>query len=256
MECKRRAAELFEAKLFQQPPTNEECPICMLPMPLHPYDYQYQSCCGKIVCQGCMYHVQTTKGELLCPFCRIRDPTSDKEDTDRLMKRIEVYNDAEANFVLGTLYHQGTSCLPRDDAKAMEFTFKAAKLGSNNAYNNIGSSYMHGIGGLERNLNKAKHYYELGSIGGDVTARHALGLVEMMLGNNDRAMKHWIIAANSGSNESLENVKRGYTQGHLTKDEFATCLRSHKASQDEMKSKQRDTVTKMRVPMEEFGSYP
>eukprot|EP00956_Cyclotella_meneghiniana_P007595 scaffold10237_cov71-Cyclotella_meneghiniana.AAC.1 len=31
--CKKRAAELFEEKLFEQPPVKDECDICCLPMP-------------------------------------------------------------------------------------------------------------------------------------------------------------------------------------------------------------------------------
>jgi len=35
------------------------------------------------------------------------------------------------------------------------------------------------------------------------------------------------------------HVSEGYTDGHVTKDEYANTLRAHRASQDEMKSEQR-----------------
>ena len=54
-ECKKRADELLDKALFKQPPPNEECPICMLPMPIYPYDRRYQSCCGKNICEGCKH---------------------------------------------------------------------------------------------------------------------------------------------------------------------------------------------------------
>ena len=34
-KCEKRAAELFDEKLFEVPPPREECPICMLPPPLY-----------------------------------------------------------------------------------------------------------------------------------------------------------------------------------------------------------------------------
>ena len=252
-ECKKRADELLDTALFKQPPPNEDCPICMLPMPIYPYDRRYQSCCGKNICEGCMTHVQIT-GKSLCPFCRVPVPTCEEEDNERIEKRMKV-NDADAFFILGTLYHQGSDSLKRNDEKAMELMFRAAELGSNNALNNIGSAYTHGdIGGVPRNLSKAKHYYQLGSMGGDVMARHSLGVVETMLGNHNRAMKHWIIGAKAGGDESLDSVKKGYMRGDVTKEDYASCLRAHKESQDEMKSVQRDYATRMRVPMEEFLS--
>ena len=33
--CKKRAAELYDEKLFKVHPPREECPICFLPLPLY-----------------------------------------------------------------------------------------------------------------------------------------------------------------------------------------------------------------------------
>ena len=43
-ECKKRAAELHDAKLFKQPPPNEDCPICMLLLPELATGSKYKSC--------------------------------------------------------------------------------------------------------------------------------------------------------------------------------------------------------------------
>ena len=45
--CKKRAAELRDEALFKEPPPREECPICMLPLPLDAEKYSFKSCCGK-----------------------------------------------------------------------------------------------------------------------------------------------------------------------------------------------------------------
>ena len=43
---------------------NEECPICMLPLPLEPSEFNYCVTCGKTVCMGCACFVllKYTKG--------------------------------------------------------------------------------------------------------------------------------------------------------------------------------------------------
>ena len=55
LERKRRAAELHEEALFNQPPPKEDCPICMLLLPPLSTGYTYSSCCGKIICSGCIF---------------------------------------------------------------------------------------------------------------------------------------------------------------------------------------------------------
>jgi len=52
--CERRVAELFDEKLFKEhPPSEEECPICMLPLPININQSIFKSCCGKLICKGC-----------------------------------------------------------------------------------------------------------------------------------------------------------------------------------------------------------
>ena len=55
-KCERRVAELYDEKLFKEPPPPEECPICMLPPPLYENHTgtTFHSCCGKSICDGCM----------------------------------------------------------------------------------------------------------------------------------------------------------------------------------------------------------
>ena len=46
-ECKKRAAELHDKKLFKQPPPEYgDCPICFLPMPSIHTGRIYMTCCG------------------------------------------------------------------------------------------------------------------------------------------------------------------------------------------------------------------
>ena len=58
--------------------------------------------------------------------------------------------------------------LPQDwGDKALELWRKTGELGKASAYYNIGCAYDHGRG-VEKDIEKAKHYYELAAIGGHV----------------------------------------------------------------------------------------
>ena len=68
---------------------------------------------------------------------------------------------------------------------------------------------------------KAKYYWELAAINGDLNARHNLGCMEGNAGSHHRAMKHFTLAARAGFKDSLDNVKKGFMRGLVTKDEYA-----------------------------------
>ena len=71
-------------------------------------------------------------------------------------------------------------------------------------------------------------------------ARCNLGCLEGNAGNHQRAMKHLPISARAGEKFSLDNVKKGFMNGYVTKEEYANTLREYQKSQDEMKSEARD----------------
>ena len=81
---------------------------------------------------------------------------------------------------------------------------------------------------------------EQAAIGGDPYARNNIGCAEEDSGRLDRAVKHWIIAANLGNGLSLENVKEGFKMGLVSKIDFAAALRGHQAAIDATKSPQRE----------------
>ena len=131
-----------------------------------------------------------------CPFCRTPEPTSDEEMIKRLKKRIEA-GDTYAIFGLGCLYDHGEYGLTQDHEKALKLWQQAAELGCVSAYYGIGTAYYNGRG-VERDEKKANHFDELAAMGGDPVARQNLGCLEQRLGNWDRALKHFMIAAGDG----------------------------------------------------------
>jgi hypothetical protein len=240
--CRKRAAELRDAELFKENPPREECPICMLPLPLNISESSFESCCGKLICGGCIYSMAETGGKnmMLCPFCKTPNEISGDEEVKRLTKLMEKGN-ADAFGQLGLYYHRGSCGLRQDMAKANELWLKAGQLGCAQAYHNLGYTYENGIG-VEVDKKKAKHYYELAAMKGSIPARHNLGCLEGQAGNHQRAMKHCLIAARAGCNKSLNTVKGGFMDEDVTKAEYANALPEYQKSQDEMKSDARDNA--------------
>ena len=148
-------------------------------------------------------------------------------------------SNSDAFFYLAGFYADGTYGLPQDQGKANELLLKAGQLGCATAYYNLGIIYSNGRG-VESDAKTAKHYYELAAMNGSILARYNLGMMEGNAGNHQRAMKHFIISAKAGEDDSLDMVKFGYTEGHVTKDEYANTLRQYQKSQDEMNSDARD----------------
>ena len=111
----------------------------------------------------------------------------------------------------------------------------------------MGLAYDNGEG-VEVDKKKAKHYYELATMNGNVNARHNLGCEEFDAGNEHRAYKHFILSAKAGFKDSLDAVKTGFMDHMVTKDEYAKTLRAYQQRHDEMKSKDRDKAEAFYYP--------
>jgi hypothetical protein len=241
-ECKKRAAVLLDEALFETtPPPRDDCPVCFLPLGFM-NDNTYSFCCGKNLCYGCVHSVEEVHNwspEWPCPFCRTpSSEMSDKEKINRLNKRVEA-NDAQAMHILAYSHSMGQLGLPQDSKKAIELWLKSASMGDVNALYWLGNSYFGGDH-VKINTTRAIRYWSRASIMGDVCSRFSLGNYEAkIVGNMNRAKKHWMIAATAGHNGALEKIKHGYTSGTVTKDEYERSLRAHKDSVDEMYSEHR-----------------
>ena len=173
----------------------------------------------------------------LCPYCRGPQRISDREAIERIKKRMEA-DDAVAIQGLGGFYYSGAKGLPQDYSKAIELWLRAGEHGNAAAYHNLAVVYDNGRG-VERDMKKAKYYYELAAMGGHVSARYNLGHLEQDAGNTNRAMKHWMMAAAAGHDDSLKCIQVFFMDGEVTKDDFEKALRAHKEAADEMNSDQR-----------------
>jgi TPR repeat protein len=122
---------------------------------------------------------------------------------------------------------------------AFEYWTKAAGLGDIDAHYHLSLLYAEGKG-VERDLKKKINHLEEAAIGGHPEARFNLGCHEGRNGRFDRMVKHYVIAANLGLDEALEDVKKGFQRGFVSKEDYAAALRGHQAAVDATKSAQRE----------------
>ena len=210
--CKKRAAELRDERLFKQPEGshNGECPICSLPLSLDRKNSNMWSCCSKVICNGCNYANKMREIELRleqrCPFCRKALPDT-KEEADELRKKRIEANDPFA------MCSEGMEQRERGDyIRAFEYFTKAAELGDAQAHSQLANMYLqeHGV---EKDTGKYIHHLEEAAIGGHPSARYALGICEYYGGDEERAVKHFIIAAALGLDASIKKLMEGFKEG-------------------------------------------
>jgi len=128
--CEKRVAELYDEQLFKDPPRREECPICFLLLPLDNNSQTFKSCCGKVICNGCIHAMDLSEGGGdLCPFCRLTWPSSPEEGSKRIKKHIDA-GSGDAYYFLGCQYALGIHDIPQDIIKATELWLKAGELGA------------------------------------------------------------------------------------------------------------------------------
>jgi hypothetical protein len=241
-KCEERVEELHDDDLFTQPDSSflGECPLCFLPMPLAPEKYRFMPCCSNLICNGCDYAHEKSNGGDKCPFCREPEADDDEECNKRTMRRIKA-NDPVAMSYVGTIrIHEG------DYDTSVKYWTKAAKLGDLKAHYELGVMYLLGKG-VKKDEEKAVYHYERAAIGGHPDARHNLGCVEEDNGNMERAVKHFIIAANLGDEGSMKNLWKYYSDGNINKEDLEATLYTHQAAIDEMKSAQRKAAEKARI---------
>eukprot|EP00577_Skeletonema_sp_RCC1716_P017407 CAMPEP_0113398608 /NCGR_PEP_ID=MMETSP0013_2-20120614/15060_1 /TAXON_ID=2843 ORGANISM="Skeletonema costatum, Strain 1716" /NCGR_SAMPLE_ID=MMETSP0013_2 /ASSEMBLY_ACC=CAM_ASM_000158 /LENGTH=286 /DNA_ID=CAMNT_0000283381 /DNA_START=44 /DNA_END=900 /DNA_ORIENTATION=+ /assembly_acc=CAM_ASM_000158 len=234
-DCKKRVVELRDELLFKQPESSHigDCPICCLPLSLDLSKSTMTTCCSKIICKGCNHANKIREAEKRlehsCLFCRKPTVETDEECDRNRMKRIEA-NDQAAMCAEGVQQSK-----KGDYIRAFQYFTKAAELGDVEVHYRLAGMYEHGEG-VEKDRGKVIHHMEEAAIGGHPNARFNLGCIEWNNGNKERAVKHWIIAAAQGDDDSIKALMVAYKGGFVSKENLAAALRGQKAAVDETKS--------------------
>ena len=135
------------------------------------------------------------------------------------------------------LYEKG------DYDEAFQYYKRAAELGDAEAHFNLAALYSNGEG-VEKDEEKERHHLEKAAILGQPEARFNLACCEESNGKIERAVKHWIIAAKLGLDDSIQELKRCYKEGAVSKEDFAAALRTHHAAKVATKSPEREAAEK------------
>jgi hypothetical protein len=187
--CKKRAAELRDEILFRQPDSSHlgDCPICFLPLPIaaDAADFMLQSCCSKMICNGCHYdnclREREERLQQTCPFCRHPVPKTQKEVDRNYLKRVKA-NDPVAIFKMGGKhYNEG------DHSGAFVYFTKAAELGNVDAHFKLSVMYREGQG-VEKDEKKEMYHLEEAAIAGSDAARYNLACHEVENKRYERAV--------------------------------------------------------------------
>jgi TPR repeat protein len=238
-ECKKRKAELRDRDLFEVPDGScyGECPICCLPLSLDESKSAFMSCCCQTICNGC--GIANQKREFRagldqrCVFCREPLPKSEEEPQKRIMERVKKNDPVATRFMGNERYKEG------DYDGAVEYLRKAAELGDALAHYHLSIIYHFGDG-VEKDEDKEVYHLEEAAIRGHPRARYILGNVEVDNGRFERAKNHYIIAANLGDHDSLQELMALYKHGLAGKEDYADALSAHQAAVDATKSSERE----------------
>jgi hypothetical protein len=234
--------------LGKLPPRGEECPICMIVMPINERLRSNYACCGKSICCGCDMQHQIKSGERAggktCAFCRTKLPKFDEEVLSQLRKRVEL-KDPKALDKMAMHHGYGHYGLPVDEAKCIELLRESAGLGFPGAQAHLGFFHYEGEMGLEENEEEGLKYVKEAAKGGDFTSLHNLGITEARNGNDVAATRHWRLSASGGYRDSMRFlIEHSFEDGLLHHADLAETLQAMYLARAEMRSEERDQYIK------------
>jgi len=238
--------ETADINLFAPITERDECPICLIPLPLKEDEIQFMVCCGKRICIGCRYKQTISeikrdrekgvqKHDIKCAFCCQSSPTNRIKALKKLMKK----NNIQSFIQMSTHYKRGGGVI-QSDTRALEMYIRAAELGdSARAYGMIGHYYIEGTV-VEQNKSKAIEFYEVAAKKQSVFAHVMLAGFHGENEKMDESIKHLRVLASAGSQEAVDGLMMAYKEKLLSKEQLTQTLQAFQASNDEMKSKDRD----------------
>jgi hypothetical protein len=240
-------------------PPRPECPLCMLPFPFEADRVSTKECCGYMICKACeelAYYGELDRrsetksisemqfgfncSELLkCPFCR------ENPDTEAVLDKPFQLDNGNAMTQLAHRYANGNG-VPSDEEKAIKLYHMAARANSTEACVLLGNTYYDGGDGessIQKDKGKAMRLYSRGARLGDPMCVLYLGDSRREDGKDDY-VQYYIKAACAGVQEGLDEVKEGYIDKKISKDEYAHALRSFQVADDEINSDARKKFNK------------
>jgi len=249
-------AETADIDLFAPVMEKEECPICLIPLPHREVEISFHICCGKRVCDGCIYKNRITEAKNgvpdskhKCAFCRQPPPKNVIKALRKLMKK----NNPDAFLKMAGRYESGDGVI-QSDTRVLEMYTRAAELGNARAYGKIGLYYQD----REQDYSKAFAFYEVGAKKGSLIShtQRALALA-LYYGQNGSKVheiaKHLKVLACSGDEDAMDAYMEEYKNKKVSKEDLTQTLRTYQASYNARKSKDRENARDIKTAMDAKG---
>ena len=176
---------------------------------------------------------------MVCPFCRAKSPTNNKEYIKRIWKRIDEYKDPKAMLMLGCWYENGKHGLSQQLKKAEELYQQAHDLGHPPAAHYLYELYRSKHVPDEARMMKC---LEEGVKRGNADCMINLGIRAARSGNHEEAKRQLMTTARAGNKNAVLDLMVIYrTPGSVvSKDDLTTTLRAHQAANDTRTSEPRE----------------
>lgn len=127
----------------------------------------------------------------------------------------------------------------QSETKSLEMYIRSAELGHPDILGFIGT-YCGDGNVVTQNNSKERAFYEVSAKKGSVKSHKRLAKFHGGNGDIQKSLEHLKVAASAGDQESMDIVMRAYRNKGISKEELAQTLRACQASQNEMKSDDRD----------------
>ena len=145
-------------------------------------------------------------------------------------------------YHVGKYYFTGEMYgLRQDKVEGLKWFHHAVEAGSGIAAYSIGQCHVRGDC-VDKDYDKALEYFQKSADLGYIPAFHIVGTILMTKGETEEGMLNLRKAAICGMSEEklFEQLRDGFKEGYITKDEYAYTLRENQKACHEMKSDGRE----------------
>mmetsp|Transcript_29484 Transcript_29484/g.62581 ORF Transcript_29484/g.62581 Transcript_29484/m.62581 type:complete len:251 (+) Transcript_29484:306-1058(+) len=222
-------------------PPRDECPICLITLPLSEDGFFYKACCGIDICVGCIYDTAIHDiGVYKCPFCRHEDHFDNHIVNIEEHMKLAKAGRPRAMMHVGTCYLKGRG-VKQDKGEAIKLFRQAAEVGNGTAAQNLAICYWEGVG-VNKDLDLALKYCETAAELGNYNAYYSAAVILMEMGDIEESTTNLRKAAMCGVSKAdiFEKLRYGYKCGLINENEYAFTLREYQKASNEMKSEARE----------------
>ena len=232
------------------PPTQDDCPICLVPLSPERTDgpsfrTTFKPCCSKDICRSCVdeyYRVRqekfdedrlrgmTPSQDSFCPLCKTLAAYTHAGWVEQLENRIAKKDVRAMEYGLRMWLTGSWPAGRKNPQRVFELCQQIIDIDPSNASSYEYLAILYGSGaGVEQDSSKEKHYTILAAKFGNSSVRfNKLGNEELKNnGNVKRAVKHWWIAATSGHRKALRTIALAYKLGLVSKEKHASACASY-----------------------------